>query len=103
VKDVMARAPHVKELIDMYSGPDVVTAKQQEGELQRVANILPENIPSSVNRFTDKMLLSLKVPLNISTYALNIIHIVDCSILYVSSIDNPPSESVTVKLLYTHP
>jgi hypothetical protein len=61
VKDVMARAPHMKELIDMYSGPDVVTAKQQEEELQRVANTLPENIPSSVKRFTDKTLLSLKV------------------------------------------
>lgn len=60
VKDVMARAPHMKELIDMYSGPDVVTAKQQEEELQRVANTLPENIPSSVKRFTDKTLLSLK-------------------------------------------
>lgn len=60
VKDVMARAPHMKELIDMYSGPDVVTAKQQEEELQRVANTLPQNIPSSVKRFTDKTLLSLK-------------------------------------------
>ncbi|KAL6874023.1 hypothetical protein ACP4OV_014105 [Aristida adscensionis] len=60
VKDVMARAPHMKELIDMYSGPDVVTAKQQEEELQRVANTLPESIPSSVKRFTDKTLLSLK-------------------------------------------
>uniref|UniRef100_A0A8I7BFH2 Hydroxyproline-rich glycoprotein family protein n=2 Tax=Hordeum vulgare subsp. vulgare TaxID=112509 RepID=A0A8I7BFH2_HORVV len=60
VKDVMERAPHMKELIDMYSGPDVVTAIQQEGELQRVANTLPENIPNSVKRFTDKTLLSLK-------------------------------------------
>ncbi|KAG8075004.1 hypothetical protein GUJ93_ZPchr0006g43488 [Zizania palustris] len=59
-KDVLARAPHMKKLIDMYSGPDVVTAKQQEEELQRVANTLPENIPSSVKRFTDKTLLSLK-------------------------------------------
>ena len=51
----------MKELIDMYSGPDVVTAKQQEEELQRVANTLPESIPNSVKRFTDKTLLSLKV------------------------------------------
>uniref|UniRef100_M8C8Y1 Uncharacterized protein n=1 Tax=Aegilops tauschii TaxID=37682 RepID=M8C8Y1_AEGTA len=60
VKDIMLRAPHMKELIDMYSGPDVVTAIQQEGELQRVANTLPENIPNSVKRCTDKTLLSLK-------------------------------------------
>ncbi|CAM0908889.1 unnamed protein product [Alopecurus aequalis] len=60
VKDVMKRAPAMKELIDMYSGPDVVSAKQQEGELQRVANTLPQSIPNSVKRFTDKTLLSLK-------------------------------------------
>ncbi|KAL5225876.1 hypothetical protein ABZP36_012515 [Zizania latifolia] len=60
VKDVMARAPHMKELIDLHSGPNVVTAKQQEEELQRVTNTLPENIPSSIKRFTDKTLLSLK-------------------------------------------
>lgn len=60
VKDVMERAPHMKELIDMYSGPDVVSAKRQEEELQRVANTLPETIPNSVKRFTDKTLLSLK-------------------------------------------
>jgi hypothetical protein len=51
----------MKELVDMYSGPDVVSAKQQEEELQRVASTLPESIPNSVKRFTDKTLLSLKV------------------------------------------
>lgn len=74
MKDVMARAPHMKELIDMYSGPDVVTAKQQEEELQRVANTLPESIPSSVKRFTDKTLLSLKVCFLVTTCVLNIRH-----------------------------
>lgn len=71
----MARAPHMKELIDMYSGPDVVTAKQQEEELQRVANTLPGNIPSSVKRFTNKTLLSLKVCFLVIIDALNSIHI----------------------------
>ncbi|VAI92455.1 unnamed protein product [Triticum turgidum subsp. durum] len=60
VADIILKAPHMKEMIDMYSGPDVVTAIQQEGELQRVANTLPANIPNSVKRFTDKTLLSLK-------------------------------------------
>lgn len=67
----------MKELIDMYSGPDVVTAKQQEEELQRVASTLPENMPSSVKRFTDKTLLSLKVFLLITTDALSSIHNID--------------------------
>jgi hypothetical protein len=62
--------PHMKELIDMYSGPDAVTAKQQEEELKRVANTLPQNTPSSVNRFTNKMLLSLKICLNVSLFLL---------------------------------
>ncbi|KAM3193892.1 hypothetical protein ACQJBY_070503 [Aegilops geniculata] len=60
VAGIILSAPHMKQLVDIYSGPDVVTAIQQEGELQRVANTLPENIPNSVKRFTDKTLLSLK-------------------------------------------
>lgn len=57
----MEKVPHMKELMDMYCGPDRVTAKQQQEELRRVANTLPENIPSSVKRFTDRALLSLQV------------------------------------------
>ncbi|EER90177.2 hypothetical protein BDA96_10G284700 [Sorghum bicolor] len=51
---LMARAPHMKLLIDMYREPDVVTAKQQEEELQRGSSTFPESIPSSVKWFTDK-------------------------------------------------
>lgn len=57
----MERVPHMKELIDMYCGPDRVTAKQQMQELERVAKTLPENIPSSVKRFTNRAVLSLQV------------------------------------------
>ncbi|KAL0908756.1 hypothetical protein M5K25_023265 [Dendrobium thyrsiflorum] len=60
VKDLMERLPHMKELIDMYSGPDRVTAKQQQEELERVANTLPEKVPSSVRRFADRTVLSLQ-------------------------------------------
>ncbi|CAA6668661.1 unnamed protein product [Spirodela intermedia] len=60
VKETMEKAPVLKELVDFYSGPDRVTAKQQHQELERVANTLPENIPSSVRRFTDRAMLSLK-------------------------------------------
>lgn len=52
----------MKEMMDMYCGPDRVTAKQQQEELQRVANTLPPNAPTSVNKFTDRVLLSLQVP-----------------------------------------
>ncbi|XP_020576671.1 uncharacterized protein LOC110022189 [Phalaenopsis equestris] len=58
VKDLMERLPHLKELIDMYSGPDRVTAKQQKEELER--NTLPEKVPPSVRRFADRAVLSLQ-------------------------------------------
>ncbi|XP_020262315.1 uncharacterized protein LOC109838266 [Asparagus officinalis] len=61
IKELMERLPHMKELMDMYCGPDRVTAKQQMQELDRVAKTLPENIPSSVKRFTDHAILSLHV------------------------------------------
>ncbi|URE29135.1 protein VERNALIZATION INSENSITIVE [Musa troglodytarum] len=47
-----------KELMDVYCGPDRVTAKQQKQELERVAKTLPEDTPSSVRRFADQALLS---------------------------------------------
>ncbi|MQL95415.1 hypothetical protein Taro_028088, partial [Colocasia esculenta] len=60
VKETMERAPVLKELVDFYSGPDRVTAKQQHQELERVAKTLPESVPSSVKRFTDRAILSLQ-------------------------------------------
>ncbi|KAJ3679268.1 hypothetical protein LUZ60_017279 [Juncus effusus] len=60
VKDVMGRLPHMQNLIDIYCGPDRVTAKEQQHELRRVADTIPQNVPGSVKRFTDKVLLSLQ-------------------------------------------
>ena len=50
----------MKELVDYYSGPDSVTAKNQQEELERVAKTLPESTPAEVKRFTDCGLLSLQ-------------------------------------------
>lgn len=57
----MKRVPLLKEIVDYYSGPDRVTAKQQQEELERVAKIVPESAPASVKRFTDRAVLSLQV------------------------------------------
>lgn len=51
----------MKEIVDYYSGPDRVTAKQQQQELERVAKTLPESAPNSVKRFTERAVLSLQV------------------------------------------
>ncbi|KAF8391298.1 hypothetical protein HHK36_023600 [Tetracentron sinense] len=60
IKETMEKVPVMKELIDMYSGPDRVTAKQQQQELERVAKTLPDSAPSSVKQFTNRAVLSLQ-------------------------------------------
>lgn len=61
IEDLMKKLPAFKNLIDYYCGPDRVTAKQQQEELQRVANTLPKSAPASVKKFTDRAVLSLQV------------------------------------------
>ncbi|GAB2235117.1 hypothetical protein Droror1_Dr00027610 [Drosera rotundifolia] len=60
VKETMERALLLKQIVDSYTGPDRVTAKEQQEELENVANALPANVPDSVKRFTDRALLSLQ-------------------------------------------
>lgn len=57
----MKKVPLIKEIVDYYSGPDRVTAKQQQEELERVAKTLPASAPASVKRFTERAVLSLQV------------------------------------------
>lgn len=61
IKETMETVPLMKEIVDYYSGPDRVTAKQQQQELERVAKTLPESAPNSVKRFTERAVLSLQV------------------------------------------
>lgn len=61
MEETMQRVPLLKEIVDYYSGPDRVTAKQQQGELERVANTIPQSAPNSVKQFTDRAVLSLQV------------------------------------------
>ncbi|KAL6977503.1 hypothetical protein U1Q18_026302, partial [Sarracenia purpurea var. burkii] len=56
----MEKVPIMKELVDYYSGPDRVTAKKQQEELERVAKTLPESSPASVKRYTERAVLSLQ-------------------------------------------
>ena len=61
MEETMARVPLLKKIVDHYSGPDRVTAKKQQEELDRVAKILPESAPSSVKQFTNRSVISLQV------------------------------------------
>jgi len=61
MEETMARVPLLKKIVDHYSGPDRVTAKKQQEELERVAKTLPESAPSSVKQFTNRAVVSLQV------------------------------------------
>lgn len=61
MKETMERVPLLKEIVDYYSGPNRVTAKKQQEELERVAKTLPVRAPDSVKQFTDRAVLSLQV------------------------------------------
>ncbi|CAN7083637.1 unnamed protein product [Brassica oleracea var. botrytis] len=60
IGEAMAEAPRMKEIVDHYSGPDRVTAKKQNEELDRIATTVPQSAPDSVKRFADRVALSLK-------------------------------------------
>ncbi|XP_062158567.1 uncharacterized protein LOC133866020 [Alnus glutinosa] len=60
MEETMERVPLMKEIVDYYSGPDRVTAKQQQQELERVARSVPVSAPDSVKRFADRAVLSLQ-------------------------------------------
>ncbi|KZV27593.1 la-related protein 1 [Dorcoceras hygrometricum] len=60
IEETMKTVPLMKEIVDHYSGPDRVTAKQQQEELERVAKTLPASAPASVKSFTERAVLSLQ-------------------------------------------
>lgn len=60
IEETMKTVPLMKEIVDHYCGPDRVTAKQQQKELRRVADTLPDRAHASVKRFTDRAILSLQ-------------------------------------------
>ncbi|CAI0409747.1 unnamed protein product [Linum tenue] len=59
VEETMKNVPLLKKIVEHYSGPDRVTAKQQQQELERVAETIPAAAPPSAKRFADRAVLSL--------------------------------------------
>ncbi|CAM8928903.1 unnamed protein product [Rhodiola kirilowii] len=54
------KLPIIKEIVDHYAGDDVVTALQQQQELNRVADTLPKRSPASISKFASNSILSLQ-------------------------------------------
>lgn len=63
MKETMETVPLLKEIVDYYSGPDTVTSKEQQQELERVAKTVPASAPDSVMQFTERAVHSLQVSL----------------------------------------
>ena len=61
MKQTMERVPLMKEIVDYYSGPDRVTANQQQEELERFTKTVPLSAPKSVKQFADRAVLSLQI------------------------------------------
>ncbi|PPD86945.1 hypothetical protein GOBAR_DD16101 [Gossypium barbadense] len=60
IKETMDKVPLLQEIIDYYSGPDRVTAKKQQEELERVAKTIPKSAPASVKQFANRAVLTLQ-------------------------------------------
>ncbi|XVE79925.1 hypothetical protein DITRI_Ditri14bG0096300 [Diplodiscus trichospermus] len=60
IKETMERVPLLQEIVDYYSGPDRITAKKQQEELERVAKTIPESAPASVKLFANRAVFSLQ-------------------------------------------
>ena len=61
VEETMKNVPLMEQIVEYYSGPERITAKQQMEELDRIAKTLPKSVPDSVERFTNRAVLSLQV------------------------------------------
>ncbi|XP_051135855.1 uncharacterized protein LOC127254671 [Andrographis paniculata] len=60
MEETMKTVPLMKKIVNYYSGPDRITAKQQQEKLERIAKTLPASAPASVKNFTDRAVLSLQ-------------------------------------------
>ncbi|XVE71947.1 hypothetical protein DITRI_Ditri10aG0191700 [Diplodiscus trichospermus] len=60
IKETMERVPLLQEIVDYCSGPDRVTAKKQQEELEGVAKTIPASAPASVKQFAHRAVLSLQ-------------------------------------------
>lgn len=61
VKDVLEKAPHLENLVNVYAGPKVrLTAREQMSKLQAVADTMPAHVAPEIQDFMSKALLSLQ-------------------------------------------
>lgn len=60
VQDVMAKAPHLENLVNLYAGPDRLTAREQNSRLQAVAETMPAHVGPEIQDFMSQALLTLQ-------------------------------------------
>lgn len=60
VKDVLEKAPHLENLVNLYAGPDRLTAREQSSKLHAVAETMPAHVAPEIQDFMSKAMLSLQ-------------------------------------------
>lgn len=61
VQGVLEKAPHLEKLVELYAGPNRLTARQQNQKLQAIADTLPTHVAPEMTDFMQKALLTLQV------------------------------------------
>ncbi|KAG0630121.1 hypothetical protein M758_1G155700 [Ceratodon purpureus] len=61
VKDVLEKAPHLENLVNLYSGgPKRLTAREQSSKLQAVVETMPAHVAPEIHDFMSQAMLSLQ-------------------------------------------
>jgi len=60
VQDVLEKAPHLENLVNLYAGPNRLTAREQVSKLQAVADTMPAHVAPEINDFMSQAMLSLQ-------------------------------------------
>ena len=60
VKDVLEKAPHLENLVNLYAGPNRLTAREQISKLQTIAETMPAHVAPEIQDFMSQAMLSLQ-------------------------------------------
>lgn len=60
VQDVLEKAPHLENLVNLYAGPNRLTAREQVSKLQAVADTMPAHVAPEIKDFMSQAMLTLQ-------------------------------------------
>lgn len=60
VQDVLEKAPHLENFVNLYAGPNRLTAREQVSKLQAVADTMPAHVAPEIKDFMSQAMLTLQ-------------------------------------------